>query len=80
MGPFMQLRLQKPVKAKSDGGQFFNMSFVGSKALTDEPGEPGAGATISQAVSFPCAPFSAIVRECQQRMTEGLRKAGNLGA
>ena len=65
--------LIKQAKAKSYGGQFFNVSFVGSKALADELGEPGAGVTISQVVPFPYTPSSAIVREYQQRMTE----AGN---
>ena len=65
--------LIKQAKAKSYGGQFFNVSFVGSKALADELGEPGAGVTISQVAPFPYIPSSAIVREYQQRMTE----AGN---
>lgn len=65
--------LIKQAKAKSYGGQFFNVSFVGSKALADELGDPGAGVTISQVVPFPYTPSSAIVREYQQRMTE----AGN---
>jgi ABC-type branched-subunit amino acid transport system substrate-binding protein len=61
--------LIKQAKAKSYGGQFFNVSFVGSKALADELGDPGAGVTISQVVPFPYTPSSAIVREYQQRMT-----------
>ncbi len=65
--------LIKQAKAKSYGGQFFNVSFVGSKALADELGDSGAGVTISQVVPFPYIPSSAIVREYQQRMLE----AGN---
>lgn len=65
--------LIKQAKAKSYGGQFFNVSFVGSKALAEELGDPGAGVTISQVVPFPYTPSSAIVREYQQRMTD----AGN---
>lgn len=65
--------LIKQAKAKSYGGQFFNVSFVGSKALADELGDSGAGVTISQVVPFPYTPSSAIVREYQQRMSE----AGN---
>lgn len=65
--------LIKQAKAKSYGGQFFNVSFVGSKALADELGDAGAGITISQVVPFPYTPSSVIVREYQQRMTD----AGN---
>ena len=66
--------LIKQSRAKSYGGQFFNVSFVGSKALADELGEASsAGVSISQVVPFPYIPSSAIVREYQQRMLE----AGN---
>ena len=65
--------LIKQAKAKSYGGQFFNVSFVGSKALADELGDAGVGVTISQVMPFPYTPSSVIVREYQQRMTE----AGN---
>ena len=65
--------LIKQARAKAYGGQFFNVSFVGSKALAEELGDAGAGVTISQVVPFPYTPSSAIVREYQQRMTE----AGN---
>ena len=66
--------LIKQSRAKSYAGQFFNVSFVGSKALADELGEASsAGVSISQVVPFPYIPSSAIVREYQQRMLE----AGN---
>ena len=65
--------LIKQARAKSFGGQFFNVSFVGSKALAEELGEASAGVSISQVVPFPYTPSSAIVREYQQKMTE----AGN---
>ncbi len=65
--------LIKQARAKSYGGQFFNVSFVGSKALAEELGDASAGVSISQVVPFPYIPSSAIVREYQQRMTE----AGN---
>ena len=66
--------LIKQSRAKSYAGQFFNVSFVGSKALADELGEASsAGVSISQVVPFPYIPSSAIVREYQQRMIE----AGN---
>lgn len=65
--------LIKLARSKGYGGQFFNVSFVGSAALSAELGDAGAGVTISQVVPFPYTPSSEIVREYQQRMTE----AGN---
>jgi branched-chain amino acid transport system substrate-binding protein len=65
--------LIRQARAKAYGGQFFNVSFVGSKALAEELGDTGAGVTISQVMPFPYTPSSAIVREYQQRMAE----AGN---
>lgn len=62
--------LIKQARLKAYGGQFFNVSFVGSKALAEELGDTGAGVTISQVVPFPYTPSSALVREYQQRMTE----------
>ena len=63
--------LIKQSRAKSYAGQFFNVSFVGSKALADELGEASsAGVSISQVVPFPYTPSSAVVREYQERMTQ----------
>ena len=66
--------LIKLARVKSYGGQFFNVSFVGSKALADELGEAYAGVSISQVVPFPYVASSAVVREYQQRMTEAGHK------
>ena len=66
--------LIKQARAKAYGGQFFNVSFVGSKALSEELGDTGVGVTISQVVPFPYTPSSAIVREYQQRMQEAGHK------
>ena len=66
--------LIKQARAKGYGGQFFNVSFVGSKALADELGDTGSGVTISQVVPFPYIPSSAIVREYQKRMTDAGHK------
>jgi branched-chain amino acid transport system substrate-binding protein len=60
----------KQARAKGYGGQFFNVSFVGSKALADELGDVGAGVVISQVVPFPYTANSAVVRDYQQRMAE----------
>ena len=64
----------KQARGKGFGGQFFNVSFVGSKALADELGDAGTGVVISQVVPFPFQGNSAIVREYQQRMTEAGQK------
>lgn len=66
--------LIKQAKAKSYGGQFYNVSFVGSKALAEELSANSIGVSISQVVPFPYIPSSAIVREYQQRMTESGNK------
>ncbi|MBA3772032.1 MAG: ABC transporter substrate-binding protein [Ramlibacter sp.] len=60
----------KQARARGYGGQFFNVSFVGSKALADELGDVGNGVVISQVVPFPYVASSALVREYQQRMTQ----------
>ena len=60
----------KQARAKGYGGQFFNVSFVGSKALADELGPAGMGVVISQVVPFPYTPSAPVVREYQQRMKE----------
>ena len=47
------------------GGQFFNVSFVGTKALSDELGKEGAGVVVTQVVPSPYNPAAPIVREFQ---------------
>lgn len=66
--------LIKLARSKGYGGQFFNVSFVGSSALSAELGDAGVGVTISQVVPFPYITSSAIVREYQQRMIEAGHK------
>jgi ABC-type branched-subunit amino acid transport system substrate-binding protein len=66
--------LIKLARAKGYGGQFFNVSFVGSRALADELGDVGQGVVISQVVPFPFAQGVPIVREYQLRMTEAGQK------
>lgn len=64
----------KQARAKGFGGQFFNVSFVGSKALADELGDAGAGVVVSQVVPFPYGGSIPIVREYQQTMMEAGHK------
>ena len=58
----------KQARAKGFGGQFFNVSFVGSRALADELGPAGTGVVISQVVPFPFIPNLPVVREYQAHM------------
>jgi branched-chain amino acid transport system substrate-binding protein len=53
--------------------QLHNVSFVGSKALSDALKEEGYGVAISQVVPFPWSPAVPIVKEYQQI----LKQAGN---
>ena len=64
----------KQARSQGFGGQFFNVSFVGSSALAEELGDAGNGVVISQVVPFPFQGNSVIVREYQQRMTESGQK------
>ncbi len=47
------------------GGQFFNVSFVGTKALSDELGKDAAGIVITQVVPSPFNGAVPIAREFQ---------------
>lgn len=54
------------------GGQFFNVSFVGTQALADELGKEGRGIMVSQVMPFPFSTTTAISREYR----DAVRKAG----
>jgi len=45
------------------GGQFYNVSFVGTQALADELGKDGHGIVISQVMPFPFSTTTPISRE-----------------
>jgi branched-chain amino acid transport system substrate-binding protein len=47
------------------GGQFFNVSFVGTRALSDELGKEGVGVVVTQVVPSPYNAATPIVREFQ---------------
>ncbi len=55
------------------GGQFYNVSFVGTQALADELKADGRGVMISQVMPFPHSPTQPIVRE----YLEAVKKAGS---
>lgn len=65
----------KASRARGYGGQFFNVSFVGSKALADELGDAGVGVVISQVVPFPFQPIVPVVRDYQDHMAASGDKA-----
>ncbi len=53
----------KQMKKAGSISQFFNVSFVGSKALAEALGKEGYGVLISQVVPFPWSPLTPIVKE-----------------
>ena len=53
-------------------GSFYNVSFVGAEALSNELGKDGSGVVVSQVVPSPSSGTSALSREYQ----EAMRKAG----
>ena len=63
----------RQMKKRGSTTQFHNVSFVGSKALSDALKDEGHGVAISQVVPFPWSPSVPIVKEYQDIMT----KAGN---
>jgi ABC-type branched-subunit amino acid transport system substrate-binding protein len=56
----------RQMKKAGSAAQFHNVSFVGSKALSDALGDEGHGVAISQVVPFPWNPGIPIVKEYQQ--------------
>ena len=54
------------------GGIFFNVSFVGTQALSDELGKEAAGVVVSQVMPTPYSNARPISRE----FTEAIKKAG----
>src|SRR5687767_14274519 len=53
------------------GATFYNVSFVGSKALADALGKDGVGVAISQVVPFPWGTAVPVVKEYQQLAKKG---------
>jgi branched-chain amino acid transport system substrate-binding protein len=45
------------------GATFYNVSFVGTQALSDELGKDGRGVVVSQVMPYPFAPITAISSE-----------------
>ena len=55
----------KEMKQAGSGATFYNVSFVGSKALADALGDEGSGVAISQVVPFPWGSAVPVVKEYQ---------------
>ena len=55
----------KQMRKAGSGATFYNVSFVGSKALADALGKDGAGVAISQVVPFPWGTAVPVVKEYQ---------------
>ena len=58
----------KAMKLAGGFQQFWNVSFVGSKALSDELADEGIGVQISQVVPFPWSDSNPIVRDYQKNI------------
>ena len=63
----------RQMKNHGSAAQFYNVSFVGSKALADDLGKEGIGVAISQVMPFPWGASIPVVREYQSLML----RAGN---
>jgi ABC-type branched-subunit amino acid transport system substrate-binding protein len=59
------------------GGNFYNVSFVGTQALADDLGKEGAGVVVSQVMPSPYSNAKPIAREFQEavRKTNGAVQA-----
>lgn len=62
----------KQAQAAGYGGTFFNVSFVGTQALSDELGKHAAGVVVSQVVPSPYSSVKPIARE----FNEAVKRAG----
>jgi branched-chain amino acid transport system substrate-binding protein len=56
----------RQMKRAGSAATFYNVSFVGSKALADALGKDGTGVAISQVVPFPWGTAVPVVKEYQQ--------------
>ncbi len=60
----------RQMKRAGSAATFYNVSFVGSKALADALGKDGVGVAISQVVPFPWGTAVPVVKEYQQLSTK----------
>ena len=70
----------KQMKKAGSGATFYNVSFVGSKALADALGDSGSGVAISQVVPFPWERAVPVVKEYQSLAAKSGFKDYNFSA
>jgi ABC-type branched-subunit amino acid transport system substrate-binding protein len=70
----------KQMRQAGSGATFYNVSFVGSKALADALGAHGTGVAISQVVPFPWATSVPVVKEYQSLAVKSGYKDFNFSA
>lgn len=64
----------RQMKQAGSAAQFYNVSFVGSKALAADLGKDGLGVAISQVMPFPWGASVPVVKEYQQLMAKAGHK------
>lgn len=65
--------LVKAAQEQGYAGQFYNVSFVGTKALANALGKAGGGVVISQVMPYPYSGASPLVRDYQKLLkAEGI--------
>src|SRR5262245_14282509 len=70
----------RQMKKAGSAATFYNVSFVGSKALSDALGNEGVGVAISQVVPFPWGTGTPVVKEYQQLAAKAGFKDYNFSA
>jgi ABC-type branched-subunit amino acid transport system substrate-binding protein len=70
----------KQMRKAGSGATFYNVSFVGSKALADALGAEGSGVAISQVVPFPWGTSVPVVKEYQALSAKSGHKDYNFSA
>jgi ABC-type branched-subunit amino acid transport system substrate-binding protein len=70
----------RQMKQAGSGAIFYNVSFVGSKALADALGEDGVGVAISQVMPFPWGAAVPVIREYQEISAQAGFKDYNFSA
>jgi ABC-type branched-subunit amino acid transport system substrate-binding protein len=70
----------RQMKRAGSAAQFYNVSFVGSKALAEDLGKDGVGVAISQVMPFPWGASVPVVKEYQQLMHKAGQKEFNFSA
>jgi ABC-type branched-subunit amino acid transport system substrate-binding protein len=70
----------RQMKQAGSGATFYNVSFVGSKALADALGKDGVGVAISQVMPFPWGAAVPVIREYQEISAQAGFKDYNFSA